>query len=51
MPEYYLDNAGEWRWRIKASNGEITDASSEGFDTKAAATHNYALNHVVTRDD
>ena len=32
--EYYEDKKGEWRWRKKASNGEIIGASSEGYVNK-----------------
>jgi uncharacterized protein YegP (UPF0339 family) len=28
---FYTDRAGEWRWRITASNGRIIGASSEGY--------------------
>lgn len=28
--QVYQDDAGEWRWRLKASNGEIV-AVSEGY--------------------
>lgn len=34
--EIYQDAAGEWRWRLKASNGRIV-ASGEGYKTKAGA--------------
>ena len=36
-PKYqvYLDNAGEYRFRLKARNGEII-AASEGYKTKAS---------------
>lgn len=27
--QFYKDDSGEWRWRIKASNGRILCASSE----------------------
>ena len=27
---YYKDNKGEWRWRLKASNGRIIADSGEG---------------------
>jgi uncharacterized protein YegP (UPF0339 family) len=30
----YKDAAGEWRWRIRATNGEIIAASTEGYKTK-----------------
>lgn len=43
-PEYYEDAAGEWRWRVKGANGEIIDASSEGFASKQKAEENYDLN-------
>lgn len=32
--ECYKDNAGEWRWRIKHSNGNILLVSSEGYKNK-----------------
>jgi uncharacterized protein YegP (UPF0339 family) len=28
---YYLDEKGEWRWRLKASNGRILADSGEGY--------------------
>ena len=34
--EVYEDRAGEYRWRLKAGNGQVV-ASGEGYDTKAAA--------------
>ena len=34
--ELFKDKAGEFRFRLKASNGEII-ASSEGYKTKASA--------------
>ena len=33
----YADKAGEWRWRLKHSNGNIIAASTEGYSSKAAA--------------
>ena len=38
--ETYPDNAGEYRWRLTAANGEIVGASSEGFSTEIGATKN-----------
>jgi uncharacterized protein YegP (UPF0339 family) len=29
--EVYKDEAGEWRWRVIAGNGEIVASSGEGF--------------------
>lgn len=31
----YKDNAGEWRWRFKSSNGNIIAVSGEGYKNKA----------------
>ncbi len=38
MPKFevYLDRAGEYRWRLKAANGEIV-AVSEGYTTRYGA--------------
>ena len=36
--ELYQDKAGEYRFRLKASNGE-TIGSSEGYKAKASATN------------
>ena len=45
--EYYQDHGGEWRWRITAANGEITEAASEGFASKQKAQENYRLGHAT----
>jgi uncharacterized protein YegP (UPF0339 family) len=29
--EVYRDNAGFWRWRLRASNGRIVADSAEGY--------------------
>ncbi|MCA9388895.1 YegP family protein [Candidatus Berkelbacteria bacterium] len=34
--EIYLDRAREYRWRLKAANGEIV-AASEGYTSKQSA--------------
>jgi uncharacterized protein YegP (UPF0339 family) len=31
---YYKDSKGEWRWRLKASNGRIIADSGEGYTTE-----------------
>lgn len=31
---YYKDTKGEWRWRLKASNGRILADSGEGYTTE-----------------
>lgn len=33
--QYYQDKRGEWRWRLRANNGEIVANSGEGYQTKA----------------
>ena len=38
--EVYQDKRGEYRWRRKASNGQIVGASSEGYKKKADAEAN-----------
>jgi uncharacterized protein len=35
----YRDQAGEWRWRLIASNGNTIADSGEGYTTKANAQH------------
>ena len=35
--EIYMDNGEEYRFRLKASNGEIILAASEGYTTKVNA--------------
>ena len=42
-PEYYTDDAGEVRWRVHGANGEIIDASAEGFSNLRKAWDNYNL--------
>lgn len=32
--EIYRDNAGEWRWRLIAPNGNLIAASGEGYVSK-----------------
>ncbi|MER7245964.1 YegP family protein [Kribbella sp. NPDC000426] len=35
--ELYKDKSGEFRFRLKAGNGEVIATSSESYTTKAAA--------------
>ena len=35
--ELYKDKSGEFRFRLKAGNGEVIAIASEGYTTKAAA--------------
>jgi uncharacterized protein YegP (UPF0339 family) len=41
--EIYRDRKREWRWRIKARNGRIVGASSEGFNRRGKAQKNLWL--------
>ena len=34
--EYYPDRKKEWRWRLKAGNGQIVADSGEGYTTKSS---------------
>ncbi len=38
--EIYKDNAGEWRWRRTASNGENVGRSGEGYNNKSDCISN-----------
>lgn len=40
MITFYQDAAGEWRWTMRADNGEIVGASSEGFYDERNARDN-----------
>lgn len=35
--ELYTDKAGEYRFRLKAGNGEVIALSSEGYSSKSGA--------------
>lgn len=37
---FYQDASGEWRWTMRADNGEIVGASSEGFYDEHNAREN-----------
>ena len=39
----YQDNAGEWRWRLRAGNHEIIAVSSEGYSAKSSCLHSIDL--------
>ena len=36
--EIYADAGGSYRWRLKASNGQIVASSGESFASKSNAT-------------
>jgi uncharacterized protein YegP (UPF0339 family) len=35
--EVYRDRAGEWRWRLRDTNGTIIADSGEGYSTRGGA--------------
>lgn len=37
--ELYKDKRGEWRWRLKARNGEQIACSGEGYKNKTDCIH------------
>ncbi len=39
----YEDKRGEWRWNLKAGNGETVADSSEGYKSKAGAENGIRL--------
>lgn len=41
--EIYKDARGEFRWRLKASNGRIVADSGEGYKNKADCEHGIGL--------
>ncbi len=45
--EVYEDKRGEWRWRRKATNGEITGASSESYKEKRDCRANAKRNGMA----
>lgn len=44
--EIYRDKAGEWRWRIRASNERILADSGEGYDNEGDCVDAIALIRV-----
>lgn len=41
--QIYKDSAGQWRWRLRAANGEIIAISSESYVQKADCQHGVKL--------
>jgi uncharacterized protein YegP (UPF0339 family) len=37
--EMYKDNGGDFRWRLKAANGQIIGTSGQGYKAKADCKH------------
>ena len=41
--QIYKDRKGEYRWRLRARNGEIIADSNEGYSSKASCKHGIDL--------
>jgi uncharacterized protein len=41
--QIYKDRKGEYRWRLRARNGEIIADSNEGYSSKATCKHGIDL--------
>ncbi len=41
--QLFKDRKGEYRWRLRARNGEIIADSNEGYSTKASCKHGIEL--------
>ncbi|GJD35209.1 YegP family protein [Methylobacterium aerolatum] len=41
--EMYRDSAGEWRWRLRARNGEVIADSGEGYKRREDCEHGIEL--------
>ncbi|MDP8078372.1 YegP family protein [Phocoenobacter skyensis] len=48
--ETYLDNAVEWRWRLRANNGKIIADSGEGYKEYRDCLHGIDLVKSANRD-
>ena len=44
----YKDTRGEWRWRLKAANGNIVADSGEGYSSKQACLNGIDLVNGTT---
>lgn len=50
MIEIFQDEGGEWRFRVKANNGEIV-AQSEGYEKKSGAVRGVAAIIRIASDE
>lgn len=41
--EMYRDSTGEWRWRLRARNGEVVADSGEGYKRREDCEHGIEL--------
>lgn len=46
--QIFQDKSGEYRWRLKAGNGQIVATSGEGYTDKAAAERGVAIVQQLT---
>jgi uncharacterized protein YegP (UPF0339 family) len=53
--EIYRDAGGEYRWRVRASNGRIVADSAEGYENRVDCAHMLAtllrVDEVVSHDE
>ena len=47
---FYRDAQGQWRWRLRASNGRILADSGEGYRRLASARHGAHLVRTFLSD-
>ncbi len=40
---FYKDSRGKWRWQLKAANGRIIGASTQGYSCKTVAKDNAVM--------
>lgn len=50
--EIYKDDAKQWRWRLKAANGEIIGTSGEGYKNRKHVRKmvESIINHAQTNE-
>ncbi|MBV9077390.1 MAG: DUF1508 domain-containing protein [Methylobacteriaceae bacterium] len=41
--ELYKDHAGDWRWRLRTTNGDVIADSAEGYRHRGDCEHGIAL--------
>jgi uncharacterized protein YegP (UPF0339 family) len=41
--ELYRDSGGEWRWRLRVTNGNVIADSAEGYARREDCEHGIAL--------
>lgn len=53
---FYIDNNGQWRWRVVVEGNKIVAGADNGYDAKAdcladAELNGYILEEVLSLDD